>query len=293
MDEKLQTTLNKIVRLCSQNPEFDSALRKRLGINAIRMIPIAGNNDKIDQIEKYLGLDYSVDAQNSVIDYSYIKDEKVKNQLISDNREMMRFRYGTRYHEIDFDEFCRFAHLQAEMLLNYYYDTTCNSNLDLIKERIKEYNKEAKGVDKANTILAISFPVKIWAFNEEYKKTFNEEYKKNGIDVDLFNHLRKVRNGVSHRSTEIEQQVRISDYRKILIDLGFKLQEDGLPQLNWNDKGSDIELKEQYNILKKTHEFKQYKFNVWYNVKSYDQIIEGLRMLSAVIDNAIKEKSVQ
>ena len=25
MDEKLQTTLNKIVRLCSQNPEFDSA----------------------------------------------------------------------------------------------------------------------------------------------------------------------------------------------------------------------------------------------------------------------------
>lgn len=291
MDEKLQTVLNKIVRLCSQNPEFDSALRKRLGINAIRMIPIAGNNDKIDQIEKYLGLDYSVDAQNSVVDYSYIKDEKVKNQLISDNREMMRFRYGTRYHEIDFDEFCRFAHLQAEMLLNYYYDTTCNSNLDLIKERIKKYNATANGVDEARTILAISFPVKIWAFNEEYKKTFNEEYK--GIDVDLFNHLRKVRNGVSHRSTEIEQQVRISDYRKILIDLGFKLKEDGLPQLNWKDKGSDIELKKQHKILEKTHEFKQYKFNVWYNVKSYDQIIEGLRMLSAVIDNAIKEKSVQ
>ena len=121
MDEKLQTVLNKVVLLCSQNPEFDSILRKRLGINATRTIPIAENNDKINRIEKYLGLDYSVDAQNSVIDYSYIKDEKVKNQLISDNREMMRFRYGTRYHEIDFDEFCRFAHLQAEMLLNYYY----------------------------------------------------------------------------------------------------------------------------------------------------------------------------
>lgn len=279
MDEKLQTVLNKIVRLCSQNPEFDSALRKRLGINTTRMIPIAGNNDKIDQIEKYLGLDYSVDAQNSVIDYSYIKDEKVKNQLISDNREMMRFRYGTRYHEIDFDEFCRFAHLQAEMLLNYYYDTTCNSDLDLIKKRIKKYNATANGVDEARNILAISFPVKIWAFNNEYQKSGN---------VDLFNHLRKVRNGVSHRSTEIEQLVCISDYRKILIDLGFKLKEDGLPQLNWNDEGSDIELKEQYNILKKTPEFKQYEFNVWYNVKPYDQIIEGLKSLSVIIANATK-----
>lgn len=279
MDEKLQTTLNKIVRLCSQNPEFDSALRKRLGINTTRMIPIAGNNDKIDQIEKYLGLDYSVDAQNSVIDYSYIKDEKVKNQLISDNREMMRFRYGTRYHEIDFDEFCRFAHLQAEMLLNYYYDTTCNSDLDLIKKRIKKYNATANGVDEARNILAISFPVKIWAFNNEYQKSGN---------VDLFNHLRKVRNGVSHRSTEQEQLFCISDYKKYLINLGFKLKEDGLPQLNWNDEGSDIELKEQYNILKKTPEFKQYEFNVWYNVKPYDQIIEGLKSLSVIIANATK-----
>ena len=199
MDEKLQTTLNKIVLLCSQNPEFDSALRKRLGINAIRMIPIASNNDKIDQIEKYLGLDYSVDAQNSVIDYSYIKDEKVKNQLISDNREMMRFRYGTRYHEIDFDEFCRFAHLQAEMLLNYYYDTTCNSDLDLIKKHIKKYNATANGVDEARNILAISFQVKMWAFNNEHGTDW--QFKR------IFNNLVKVRNAISHRSPNKGQQI--------------------------------------------------------------------------------------
>ena len=199
MDEKLQTTLNKIVRLCSQNPEFDSALRKRLGINTTRMIPIAGNNDKIDQIEKYLGLDYSVDAQNSVIDYSYIKDEKVKNQLISDNREMMRFRYGTRYHEIDFDEFCRFAHLQAEMLLNYYYDTTCNSDLDLIKKRIRENNENPKGLDEANTIFAISFRVKMWSFNNEYKTS--QQFRV------IFNNLVRVRNEISHRSPNKGQQI--------------------------------------------------------------------------------------
>lgn len=234
MDEKLQTTLNKIVLLCSQNPEFDSALRKRLGINATRMIPIAGNNDKIDQIEKYLGLDYSVDTQNSVIDYRYIKDEKVKNQLISDNREMMRFRYGTRYHEIDFDEFCRFAHLQAEMLLNYYYDTTCNSDLDLIKKRIKENNETAKWIDKANTIFAISFQVKMWAFNNEHGTDW--QFKR------IFNNLVKVRNAISHRSPKKGQQTTVV---------------------------SD-------------------KFDAWYSSKPYDQIIEGLRMLSAVIANATK-----
>lgn len=280
MDEKLQTTLNKIVLLCSQNPEFDSALRKRLGINTTRMIPIAGNNDKIDQIEKYLGLDYSVDSQNSVIDYSYIKDEKVKNQLISDNREMMRFRYGTRYHEIDFDEFCRFAHLQAEMLLNYYYVTTCNSDLNLIKKRIRENNENPKGLDEANTIFAISFRVKMWSFNNEYKTS--QQFRA------IFNNLVRVRNEVSHRSTEQEQLFCISDYKKYLINLGFKLKEDGLPQLNWYDKGSDVELKAKYQELKKTPEFKQYAFSVWYNVKPYDQIIEELRTLSAVIADATK-----
>lgn len=283
MDEKLQTVLNKVVLLCSQNHEFDSILRKRLGINATRTIPIAENNDKINRIEKYLGLDYSVDAQNSVIDYSYIKDEKVKNQLISDNREMMRFRYGTRYHEIDFDEFCRFAHLQAEMLLNYYYVTTCNSDLNLIKDRIKKYNSNADVSKSKIPPNDIDFNVKLWAFNKEYKGRIN---------FMLLNCLRKVRNGVSHRSTEQEQLFCISDYKKHLINLGFKLKEDGLPQLNWYDKGSDVELKEQYKILQRTPEFKQYEFSVWYNVKPYDEIIEGLRTLSAVIANATKENMV-
>ena len=283
MDEKLQTVLNKVVLLCSQNPEFDSILRKRLGINATRTIPIAENNDKINRIEKYLGLDYSVDAQNSVIDYSYIKDEKVKNQLISDNREMMRFRYGTRYHEIDFDEFCRFAHLQAEMLLNYYYVTTCNSDLNLIKDRIKKYNPNADISKSKIPPNGINFNVKLWAFNKEYKGRIN---------FKLLDNLRKVRNGVSHRSTEQEQLFCISDYKQNLINLGFKLKEDGLPLLNWYDEGSDVELKAKYQKLQETPEFKQYVFSIWYNVKPYDQIIEELRTLSAVIADATKENMV-
>ena len=40
--------------------------------------------------------------------------------------------------------------------------------------------------------------------------------------------------------------------------------------------------------MKKTPEFKQYEFSVWYNVKPYDQIIEGLKSLSVIIANATK-----
>ena len=121
MDEKLKTTINKIVQLSKQNLEFDTELRRALGIGTSAN-SVLSSDKRIEHIEKYLGLDYYVDNQKSIIDYSFIQEPEVRAQLISDNREMMRFRYGTRYHAISFDEFCRYAHLQAEMLLNYFYD---------------------------------------------------------------------------------------------------------------------------------------------------------------------------
>ena len=108
MDEKLISTLDKILRLCNQNAEFDKELRKRLGL-ASSANALSLDDERIRKIEKYLGLDYSVDSLKSTIDYSFIQMDDVRNQLISDYREMMRFRYGTRDHQIHFDEFCRAA----------------------------------------------------------------------------------------------------------------------------------------------------------------------------------------
>ena len=110
MDDKWQAVLDKVVLLCSQNPEFDSILRKRLGINANRTIPIAENNDKSNRIEKYLGLDYSVDAQNSVIDYSYIKikvfrndddiEQVIKHGILNQNEKWLVFVDSKEYGKI-------------------------------------------------------------------------------------------------------------------------------------------------------------------------------------------------
>jgi hypothetical protein len=137
MNEKLQSVLNKILQLTEQNSEFGVELRRKLGItSSVKATSYPSGFDKrVEHIEKYLGLDYYVDGQPSLIDYSFVKETEIRAQLISDNREMMRHRYGTRFHIINFDEYCRYAHLQVEMLLNYYYDRVDNT-FDEIKKKM-------------------------------------------------------------------------------------------------------------------------------------------------------------
>lgn len=271
MDEKLRSTIDKIVRLCSQEPEFANELRKRLEINSSTAFE---TNSKLKNVEKYLGLDYYIDSQDSTIDYSHIKKTDVKAQLISDNREMMRFRYGTRYHQIDFDEFCRYAHLQAEMLFNYYYDTLNNSDLAAIKTHIKLYNSKAS-IETAKTLADISFNVKLWAFNNEYKRQ---------IDFALFDNLRKVRNELSHRSPEVDN-FEIVKFQKSLRDMGLKMDKTGYLVINW--KNRDAESEKKAIGIKNSDDYKQYEFMIWYHSKNYDTIIENLATLSNVIRESL------
>lgn len=271
MDEKLKSTIDKIVRLCSQEPEFANELRKRLEINSSTAFE---TNSKLKNVEKYLGLDYYIDSQDSTIDYSHIKKTDVKAQLISDNREMMRFRYGTRYHQIDFDEFCRYAHLQAEMLFNYYYDTLNNSDLAAIKTHIKLYNSKAS-IETAKTLADISFNVKLWAFNNEYKRQ---------IDFALFDNLRKVRNELSHRSPEVDN-FEIVKFQKSLRDMGLKMDKTGYLVINW--KNRDAESEKKAIGIKNSDDYKQYEFMIWYHSKNYDTIIENLATLSNVIRESL------
>lgn len=271
MDDKLKTTIDKILRLCAQNPEFDKELRRRLGLYSMAS-SLAINNTSIKNVEKYLGLDFYVDSQDSVIDYSSVVIPEVRAQLISDNREMMRFRYGTRYHKIDFKEFCRYAHLQSEMLLNYYYDIINHSDLKSIKTHIRQYNSKAIGLEDAVSLASISYTIKLWAFKNEHK-----------IDYNLFENIRKVRNELSHRSIE-EKQIEISTYQNFLKAMGFKLNTSGEPRINWKDNNFDNELKEIFNKkIRDSKEYKQYLYIVWYLSMPYDSIINGLKHLSNIV----------
>ena len=278
MDEKLKSTIDKIVRLSKQNPEFDAELRKRLDITS--SAKSVYDEERIARIEKYLGLDFYVDTKTSNVDYSFIKLPDVKAQLISENREMMRFRYGTRYHEIDFAEFCRYAHFQIEMLLNYYYDIANKSDLNSIKEQIKYYNPKAKGLDDAKSIGSISYNVKLWAFNKEHKINWNL--------CEMCENLRKVRNELSHRSVS-EDKTSIDSYQKHLKEQGFPLNKKGDVSLNWKDKEADKELWELYdNQIKDSEDYKHYKYLIWYYRTPFDDIVNGLNEIAGVIRTVLQ-----
>ena len=266
MDEKLKTTINKIVQLSKQNPEFDTELRKSLGIGASAN-SVLSSDKRIEHIEKYLGLDYYVDNQKSIIDYSFIQEPEVRAQLISDNREMMRFRYGTRYHAISFDEFCRYAHLQAEMLLNYFYDLK-NDNIKSVIAHIKKFNPTAN-LDTAKSLGSISYNSKLWAFKTE----FNIDFKV----YTILDYLRKVRNDSSHRSSEKEEK-SIHDYRKQLVNMGMPLKQDGEVDYYKLEDGSPKKILYS-NMVNNKDWYKEYLYLIWLHNESYDSVVNVVEVL--------------
>lgn len=272
MDEKIVSTINKIKLLAEQNPEFNQAMQKLFG-NAMSNTSHSNYNERIANIEKYLGLDYYTDSMSSVIDYSYIEETDVRTQLISDNREMLRFRYGTRFHEILFEEFCRYAQLQAEMLINYFYYHKDFTISDAVAH-IKKHNTSAKFDTEPKSLAAISFSTKLWAFCNEYKLTKAK---------DTFGFVREVRNHQSHRSPS-EQDFSYFDYQKKLIDLGIKLKSDGSFDFH-KTKENVIAYNIYESKIKDKPEFKLYQYYSWFNKKPYDEVVLRLKEISETVKN--------
>ncbi len=147
---------------------------------------------KINLIEQYLSIDGF-----QVIDYSFIENDRVRNQLICDNIEMSRHRLGKRTGKVDFEEYCRFATLQIEELLNYFYSVRFNKNLNdiitFIQSKVPE-NFEVKG----SSLGAIP----LWSKFEVFMDATG--LKTTGKLHQVGNLLIKLRNEGSHRNTLAE-----------------------------------------------------------------------------------------
>lgn len=285
MDKKLKSILDRVLKLSKQNVEFDHALRKALEESS-PAIPIKSENKDISNIEKYLGLDYYVDSKDSIINYSFIKEKEIRDQLESDNREMMRYRYGTRSHKIDFPEFCRYAHMQTEMLLNFYYETVNNKDLGKVKTHILRYNETAK-LESYKNIQSISFNCKWWAFQKEFALI--------SIGDDI-SHISKVRNEQSHRSpNDIFDQLLINKYQNKLEELRTKgkipLQENGLIDWPTISKEKNNEIKDTYkkdsHKIEKLPEYIEYKYSIWYKSEPFDSIINSIKILTSKVQKSI------
>ncbi len=142
---------------------------------------------KINLIRDYLSIDL-----NRVIDYSYF-EEPARESLFRDCIEMGRYEKGTPSHKIDFGEFCRYAHLQAEEMINYFFNKISNQNINIVDQFIKENLAEYKPIKKPTEIHHIFYTHKLSAF-----KLISQMSKKTN---DLFWFLNEYRNELSHRNS--------------------------------------------------------------------------------------------
>lgn len=279
MDEKYQSALNKILKLASENKEFGDALKAALCITKATHnsdATLIYKNNQIDSIEHYLGLDYTVDTQESTVDYSFVADSFAYRQLVSDNREMMRFRYGTRYHKTDFLEFCRFALLQAEMLVNLFYGYN-NATIETIKQRIANYTTNVN-LNHCSTLESIGFGIKFWAICSELNI--------NIATSSSINNVKQIRNEQSHR-TIIKEDFSIAQYQEWLKQLHMPLTKNG--EVNCFAIRDNTKLQEMYeNQIKKTDEYKTYCFLLWCNRQPFNEVQLAIANLAkSVADNLL------
>lgn len=288
MDDKLEEVLSKIIRLSKQNEEFGARLRKAIGTES----PAAGGgqyDERIEKIEKYLGLDFDVDSKPSTIDYSFVSIDEAREQLVCDNREMMRFRYGTRYHAESFPEYCRYAQLQLEMLLNYYYDQKNGGDLARMKAHIKSFNKTVK-VDEAKSLVAIPYDAKRWAFHYERKLAFQLN--------STLEHIKDMRNSLSHRSVGDDEfdgdYEDMYDYRQHLTgELGLPLDQNGEVdyfKIKGNpDKGikGDPVKFDKYEKERKTRNYKLYSNTLWGDREPYDEVAAAVKAVATHVRDGL------
>lgn len=232
------------------------------------------NDDKnsLAKIEKYLALDYNIDKFVPLIDFSFVADEYTRECFNADYREMLRYRFGSRGHKIDFSEYCRFSLIIAERALNIFYSK--ETDFEAIKNRLKRFNPSAK-IDNATALKDISFSVKLWSFCNEY----NLKPVKQTLDS-----VRDVRNMKSHGqvSTEDDETWFQSLYQHFK-KCGFPLRSDGT--VDWYTlKNEKPDLWEYYQKeVQNTTAHKRYIQIAWQREQPFDEVSNRLTELVSFI----------
>ncbi|MCH6198569.1 hypothetical protein MMU07_03185 [Aquiflexum sp. LQ15W] len=152
---------------------------------------LTDNSENLDQkvnlIRNYLALDFQ-----NLIDYSWF-EEPSREQLFRDCIEMCRFEKGTPNHKKNFGEFCRYAHLQAEEMVNYFFLKISNSDVRSVNRYLKQKNSNYSPSQEPTSIFHIPYKIKLTALKEMVT-----------LDKKISSHLyflNDFRNELSHRSS--------------------------------------------------------------------------------------------
>jgi hypothetical protein len=250
--------------------------------NLANSMEIENLNMRISSIEKYLGLDFSTDTTDSIIDYSRIGGKENRNRLESDNREMLRWRYGTRSHIQDFYEYCRCAHQQAEFLLNYFYENVeqdLQSSIQHIKWFLPDYFTIR---DTISDVSEIPYANKLSAF---YKEHQNELGFYNRSILEKTN---TTRNELLHRSPSNKDLQEWKKFFNTMKNSGFPVSE-----ISFDFKVSEIKKDEQLYrnfIIKYGYTNKEYQNYLWHlfvERKPYGEVLQAVKTLAGIIQSKV------
>ena len=236
------------------------------------MLPSKRNDTKsLEKIEKYLGLDYNIDRFVQLIDFSFVADEYVKECFKADYRQMLRCRFGTRNHEPEFEEYCRYAMLIVERAINYYFSFF---DFNIVKSEMQEIEKDKpkilEVIGNAKALQDISLAIKLYCFCEEEKLwSINK----------LFTSVRKVRNHQSHGHLDCEDKLLwFSETQGRYIRNGYPIRYDGLVDFQELQKDS-IRWNLFNNTIKESAEYQKYIQLSWELKQPFDEINIKLREL--------------
>ena len=212
MDDKLKSTLDKVIRLTLQNAEFGMELRKALQVKpSVHSVNIEANiTDDVQAIREALEI-----RANKSIAYDFVRHQRLRDQLIIDNLRMENAALNLQQNEKErFYTFCVNAFYQVENIINYYFHETYPNITDLLT--IIEYFTSTE-VDKQGN-------------SYQFKRNGKEQ---NVASIDIVNkssalcnilfsgdrnyklqlsNLRKVRNEGAHRCMVIQSEESGTSY---------------------------------------------------------------------------------
>jgi hypothetical protein len=224
MDEKIRATIEKIVALSKQNEEFNLEMRKLFGktVSASTVSDNQAISDDIAAIRAALEI-----RGNHSIDYGFIKEQRLKEQLFIDNLRMENAALNLKEKESDrFYTFCVNAFYQVENIVNYYFHKSYPEINDLLTAIENATKNDSDGKK---------------SFRFKRAKGEKSEYvEKNVSDIDMFYKMNALCNIMFPNDKAIKST--LSNLRKVRNEGEHRCQ------IIWEEKNEENKL---YVFLKK------------------------------------------
>lgn len=155
MDDKVKEVLRKVELLCEQNPEFDAALREKLGVTQIVDNEVNVVSSESDSFSSAMRLQHQRCRSKSRYYYRDITDDSLRKDLINYYAKML-------WYKSIFEVGPYFVHVnyQVENMLNHYL-----SHTDFHKKVAAEPIKYCKKIE-INPQYTISIDAYSYAFDK-------------------------------------------------------------------------------------------------------------------------------